>query len=103
MQVGSHTGAIASVLKPFPGLGSALSRRPLGTDAHAAQEHYLKTNPALLNGMTNEKEKAIKHLELVSKASDWISDGDLVDRMIHGSVLRKRAKLYKLAVMHPRG
>lgn len=30
--------------------------------------------------------KALKDLEHISKASDWISDGDLVDRMIHGCV-----------------
>lgn len=30
--------------------------------------------------------KVLKDLEHISKAADWISDGDLVDRMIHGSV-----------------
>ncbi|WVQ80305.1 hypothetical protein IAT38_002410 [Cryptococcus sp. DSM 104549] len=48
------------------------------------QEHYLKTNPAALNN-TGGKEKDLKHLELISKAADSISDGDLIDRMIHGS------------------
>lgn len=28
----------------------------------------------------------LKDLDHISKASDWISDGDLVDRMIHGYV-----------------
>ncbi|WWC85920.1 uncharacterized protein L201_000790 [Kwoniella dendrophila CBS 6074] len=48
------------------------------------QEHYLKTQPALTNNL-NGAEQNLKHLELVSKAADSISDGDLVDRMIHGS------------------
>ncbi|TXT05015.1 hypothetical protein VHUM_03835 [Vanrija humicola] len=48
------------------------------------QEHYIKTNPAALNNLDGP-EKAMKNMELLSKASDWISDGDLVDRMIHGS------------------
>ncbi|WWC58244.1 uncharacterized protein I303_100782 [Kwoniella dejecticola CBS 10117] len=48
------------------------------------QEHYLKTQPALTNTL-NGGEQNLKHLELVSKAADSISDGDLIDRMIHGS------------------
>ncbi|WVW81923.1 hypothetical protein I302_103926 [Kwoniella bestiolae CBS 10118] len=48
------------------------------------QEHYLKTQPALTNNLSGA-EQNLKHLELVSKAADSISDGDLVDRMIHGS------------------
>ena len=48
------------------------------------QENYLKTTPALLNSYSG-KEKALKQLELVDKAAQSISDGDLADRMIHGS------------------
>lgn len=48
------------------------------------QENYLGTNPILSNNYTG-KEKTLKVLELVEKASESISDGDLVDRMIHGS------------------
>ncbi|WWC66667.1 uncharacterized protein I206_100571 [Kwoniella pini CBS 10737] len=48
------------------------------------QEHYLKTQPALANNLSGN-EQNLKHLELASKAADSISDGDLVDRMIHGS------------------
>ncbi|WWD09050.1 hypothetical protein V865_007170 [Kwoniella europaea PYCC6329] len=48
------------------------------------QEHYLKTQPALTNTLSGA-EQNLKHLELVSKAADSISDGDLIDRMIHGS------------------
>ena len=38
----------------------------------------------LSNGYTG-KEKNLKLLELTDKAAESISDGDLVDRMIHGS------------------
>lgn len=48
------------------------------------QENYLGTNPILSNMLTG-KEKNLKLLELVDKAAESISDGDLVDRMIHGS------------------
>jgi len=49
------------------------------------QENYLGTNPMLANQAPNEKMRKLKHLDLVCKAADSISDGDLVDRMIHGS------------------
>lgn len=49
------------------------------------QENYLGTRPILAQGAPNEKMENLKKLELVSKAADSISDGDLVDRMIHGS------------------
>jgi len=48
------------------------------------QENYLGTHPMLALDYTG-KEKGLKILELVEKASESISDGDLVDRMIHGS------------------
>ena len=48
------------------------------------QENYLGTNPMLSNTYTG-KEKNLKLLELTDKAAESISDGDLVDRMIHGS------------------
>jgi len=48
------------------------------------QENYLGTNPMLSNGYTG-KEKNLKMLELTDKAAESISDGDLVDRLIHGS------------------
>ena len=47
------------------------------------QEHYIKTNPATLASYDGP-EKGLKHIELLSKAADSISDGDLIDRMIHG-------------------
>ena len=48
------------------------------------QENYLGTNPILSNNHQG-KEKNLKQLELADKAAESISDGDLVDRMIHGS------------------
>lgn len=48
------------------------------------QENYLGTNP-ILSQQYSGKEKNLKLLELTDKAAESISDGDLVDRMIHGS------------------
>lgn len=48
------------------------------------QENYLKTTPTLSNPYSG-KEKNLKQLELADKAAESISDGDLADRMIHGS------------------
>lgn len=48
------------------------------------QENYLGTNPVLTFDCYDSKRKNLRHLELVEKAANSISDGDLVDRMIHG-------------------
>jgi len=48
------------------------------------QENYLGTNPILSQAYSGQ-EKNLKLLELTDKAAESISDGDLVDRMIHGS------------------
>jgi replication factor C subunit 1 len=48
------------------------------------QENYLGTNPMQALNYSG-KEQNMKKLELASLAADSISDGDLVDRMIHGS------------------
>lgn len=48
------------------------------------QENYLGTNP-MQALQCNGPAKKLKMLELASNAADSISDGDLVDRMIHGS------------------
>lgn len=49
------------------------------------QENYLKARPAGLGGKGyNRREENLKHLELIDRAAESISDGDLVDRMIHG-------------------
>jgi hypothetical protein len=48
------------------------------------QENYLRTNPDLGRIQGNPKEVNLKKLELAEKASESISNGDLVDAMIHG-------------------
>lgn len=49
------------------------------------QENYLKAKPAGLGGKGyNSREANMKYLEMVDQAAESISDGDLVDRMIHG-------------------
>ena len=47
------------------------------------QENYLHTNPILANSLQG-RERDLKLLDLVDKAAASISDGDLVDAMIHG-------------------
>jgi replication factor C subunit 1 len=49
------------------------------------QEHYLKTKPTLASNCMDPREKRLKELELIDNAASSISDGDLVDRMIHGT------------------
>ncbi|GIZ40752.1 hypothetical protein CKM354_000407900 [Cercospora kikuchii] len=50
------------------------------------QENYLGTNPQRSNKYNDQpSRKRLAALELASKAAESISDGDLVDRMIHGS------------------
>ncbi|KAI1493042.1 replication factor RFC1 C terminal domain-containing protein [Biscogniauxia mediterranea] len=49
------------------------------------QENYLRTKPsALSQHQSNKRRQNLKALELVDMAAESISDGDLVDRMIHG-------------------
>ncbi|KAF7587133.1 hypothetical protein BBP40_007682 [Aspergillus hancockii] len=48
------------------------------------QENYLRTRPTL-TGSYQGKEQKLKLLELADNAASSISDGDLVDRMIHGT------------------
>lgn len=49
------------------------------------QENYIRTRPMALNGQGfNKREERLKALELFDKAAESISDGDLVDGMIHG-------------------
>ncbi len=48
------------------------------------QENYLKTKPTLIGQMCG-REANLKALQLADQAAESISDGDLVDRMIHGS------------------
>ncbi|PBP20555.1 hypothetical protein BUE80_DR008663 [Diplocarpon rosae] len=48
------------------------------------QENYLSTKPSLASNM-DAREAKLKVLQLADQAAESISDGDLVDRMIHGS------------------
>ncbi|KAI9158441.1 Replication factor C subunit 1 [Paramyrothecium foliicola] len=49
------------------------------------QENYLRTNPMALNGKNlSPRERKLETLKLFDDAAQSISDGDLVDRMIHG-------------------
>ncbi|KAM7208491.1 Replication factor RFC1 C terminal domain containing protein [Naviculisporaceae sp. PSN 640] len=49
------------------------------------QENYLRSTPYAINQAGySRKEQNLKYLELVDQAAESISDGDLVDRMIHG-------------------
>ncbi|KAJ6014098.1 Replication factor C subunit 1 [Penicillium herquei] len=48
------------------------------------QENYLKTRPTLA-GSYRDREQNLKLLELADNAASSISEGDLVDRMIHGT------------------
>ncbi|KIY69753.1 DNA replication factor C, large subunit [Cylindrobasidium torrendii FP15055 ss-10] len=90
------------ILSPFditstilgPRMFSAVERRPLNDKMELyfqdhsfvplfMQENYLKGHPAQLKNHAGP-ELAMKHLQLMDKAASSISDGDLVDRMIHG-------------------
>ncbi|KAI0407122.1 DNA replication factor C, large subunit [Xylaria palmicola] len=49
------------------------------------QENYIRTKPSTLGPYRdNPREHNLKLLELMDQAAESISDGDLVDRMIHG-------------------
>jgi replication factor C subunit 1 len=48
------------------------------------QESYLKTQPARVANYSG-KERSLKLLEIADNAAHSISNGDLVDRMIHGT------------------
>ncbi|KAI9843859.1 MAG: hypothetical protein M1838_002431 [Thelocarpon superellum] len=48
------------------------------------QENYIRSRPTIANNYGG-KEHRLKVLELMDKAAESISDGDMVDRMIHGS------------------
>lgn len=49
------------------------------------QENYLGTAPLQAASVQDPKMKKFKSLQLAEQAAESISDGDLVDRMIHGS------------------
>ncbi|KAI9448378.1 replication factor RFC1 C terminal domain-containing protein [Lactarius indigo] len=87
-----------SVMTPFniiqkilgPYMFSATSRDTLNDkielyfhDYSFVPENYLKTNPSRVRDVEGPK-KALKQLRLMEKAAESISDGDLVDSLIHG-------------------
>ncbi|KAL6304141.1 replication factor RFC1 C terminal domain-containing protein [Sparassis latifolia] len=55
------------------------------------EENYLKTQPSKVKNMDGP-EKVLKQLELMDNAASSISDGDLVDTLIHG--VRPASLLY---------
>lgn len=48
------------------------------------QENYLRTKPHAVDAGLSPREQRLKTLQLFDQAAESISDGDLVDRMIHG-------------------
>jgi replication factor C subunit 1 len=52
---------------------------------HNLQENYLKTQPARVRNLSGP-EKTLKELQLMERAAASISDGDLIDGLIHGFV-----------------
>ena len=48
------------------------------------QENYLKTNPSRVRDIMDGPRKVFNQLRLMEKASESISDGDLIDSLIHG-------------------
>ncbi|EST09459.1 DNA replication factor RFC1, C-terminal [Kalmanozyma brasiliensis GHG001] len=78
-----------------PGMFNATSRKTLNDKAdlyfqdHSfvplmVAENYVKARPVLASRESGPRQQ-LKHLELLRKAAASISDGDVVDRMIHGS------------------
>lgn len=47
------------------------------------QDNYLKSSPAKLRNLVGP-ERELEHLRLMDKAATSISEGDLVDSLIHG-------------------
>ena len=77
-----------------PGMFNANSKKTLNDKAdlyfqdHSfvplmVAENYVKARPVLASRETGSRQQ-LKQLELLRKASESISDGDLIDRMIHG-------------------
>ena len=68
----------------FIQVGSVIFLAPqILTRKFAPQENYLKTNPSRVRDMDGPR-KALKQLKLMERAAESISDGDLVDSLIHG-------------------
>ncbi|THH17585.1 hypothetical protein EW146_g3254 [Bondarzewia mesenterica] len=85
-------GVTQKILGPY--MFSATSRDTLGDKMELyfhdysfvplfIQENYLKTQPARIRNLDGPP-KVMKQLELMDKAASSISEGDLVDALIHG-------------------
>lgn len=61
------------------------------------QENYLKHSFARLAGLDG-RERTLKELQLMSQAADSISEGDVMDRMIHGCVFWPALRILCLAL-----
>ncbi|KAG5455929.1 MAG: P-loop containing nucleoside triphosphate hydrolase protein [Olpidium bornovanus] len=60
---------------------------PANANAHnhaKHQENYIHMRPARVDTSLAPKFQMLQHLELLANAAESISDGDLVDRLIHG-------------------
>ena len=64
-----------------------------------SQENYMKTTPARLRGSAEGPEADMKRLELLEKAASSISDGDLVDTMIHRYIPCVFSRQHKVMLM----
>jgi len=53
------------------------------------QENYLKSFPDMARNAGDQREQKLKALELAERASESISNGDLVDALIHGYYLTR--------------
>ncbi len=59
---------------------------------NVVQENYLKTQPAKLRNLDGP-DKVLRELQLMDKAAASISDGDLVDGLIHGLVMNRHSAI----------
>lgn len=76
MQVCAQLHCLANVFCPADGYSFC----------YRGQENYIRQNPTragLPASVVGSPEQQLKALDLISKAADSISDGDLVDRLIH--------------------
>jgi replication factor C subunit 1 len=62
-------------------------------------ENYLRAKFSRASGLQRQ-DLTLKNLEIMSNAADAISDGDLVDRMIHGCVSSSTPNLLAVSVAH---
>lgn len=92
---GMHTPFSLYSILSSPGMWAPTSKKTLNDKAdyyfqdHAfmplmVQQNYLNQIPANVNRLSG-KEKDVKLMQAMTKAADSISDGDMIDSMIHSS------------------